>query len=540
VTEPAAGRWWHDRVGYQVYLRSFADADGDGVGDLRGLHDRLEHLAWLGIGIVWVTPFYPSPMRDHGYDVADYRDVEPVFGDLDALDAVVDRAHALGMRVIVDLVPNHSSSDHRWFAAASSSPHDPKRGYYLWRDPAPDGGPPNNWASHFGGPAWTFDEASGQYWCHLFLPEQPDLNWRNPAIADEFDGILRFWLERGADGFRIDVAHAMIKHPDLPDLPPSPELAALEREEGPVQVPEHRHLDHVHDVDQPEVLDIYRRWRDIAEEHDAVLLGEVYLLEADRLRRYVEAQDGLHLSFWFSLLHTPWEPAAVRATLQEGATIRPGTIAWIQGSHDRPRAATRYGGGEVGAARSLAMATLLLGLPGVPFVYQGEELGLEDGEVPVARAQDPIALRAGNPDDGRDGCRTPMLWEPGPGWGFTSAEDAWLPFGSRTPADTVAVQRADPDALLHRFRALILWRNASATRLDGPVEWLPPDGAVVGYRRGEFLVVANCGAAPAQVAIPERTFATVVATNRDREGVLEHGWLALDPAEAVVLEREAG
>ncbi|HEY8338341.1 MAG TPA: alpha-amylase family glycosyl hydrolase, partial [Egibacteraceae bacterium] len=243
-----ASRWWRGAVGYEVYLRSFADSDGDGVGDLRGVLEHLDHLAWLGVDIVWVTPFFPSPMHDHGYDVADYCGVDPRFGTLADLDALVAAVHARGMRLLIDLVPNHTSSEHPWFRAARSSRDNPYRDYYVWRDPAPDGGPPNNWTSHFGGPAWTFDEATGQYWLHLFLPEQPDLNWANPAVADEFDAILRFWLERGVDGFRIDVAHALAKHPDLPDNPPADPADA---DADHALTDDFRRLQHIHDVNQP-------------------------------------------------------------------------------------------------------------------------------------------------------------------------------------------------------------------------------------------------------------------------------------------------
>ncbi|HVL97964.1 MAG TPA: alpha-amylase family glycosyl hydrolase [Egibacteraceae bacterium] len=527
--------WWRSSVGYEVYLRSFADADGDGVGDLRGLLGRLDHLAWLGVDVVWVTPFYPSPMRDHGYDVADYRDVEPVFGTLADVDALVARCHDLGMRLVIDLVPNHTSSDHEWFRQARSSRDNPYRDYYVWRDPAPDGGPPNNWISNFGGPAWTLDEATGQYWLHLFLPDQPDLNWDNPAVAEEFDGILRFWLERGVDGFRIDVAHALVKHPELLDNPPAAEGL------GHALVEDAATLERVHDVDQPGVLDVYRRWRKVVEPYGGLLLGEVYLLDIDRLARYVRHQDGLHLSFWFKPLYLDWDPAAIRDVLEHAAAAAPGHLAWVQSSHDRARAVTRFGGGAVGRARALVFATLLTGLPGVPFVYQGEELGLEDGEIGPEHAQDPVALRGGPNAKSRDGCRTPMPWEPGPGYGFTTARRPWLPFGDRTDADTVAVQRADPDAMLHRYRTLVHLRRSRTDLHDRPVEWLFERGPVVAYRRGDTLVAANCGDRPHRTALPEGTWEAVFATDRRGEGRTVDTELALGPHEAMVLvPREPG
>lgn len=499
--EPRAGRarpWWVGAVGYQLYPRSFADSDGDGVGDLPGAVERLDHLAWLGADVVWVNPFYPSPMRDAGYDVSDHCDVDPRFGRLADVDALLARAHALGLRVVVDVVPNHTSSEHPWFRAARSSRESPYRDYYVWRDPAPDGGPPNNWRSVFGGPAWTYDDASGQYWLHLFLPEMPDLNWANPAVAAEFDRILEFWLDRGVDGFRVDVAHALLKHPDLPDLPPAEPGDAA----GPATA--HDALDHVYDVDQPGTPDLYRRWRDIVDPRGGVLLGEVYLLEAARVGRYVAGQQGLHLAFWLGLLHCPFEPDALRRTLRDAeAEIAP-CVAWPVGTHDRPRGATRFGGGPAGRERALALATLVLGLPGLPFVYQGEELGLADVDVPPEAMRDPVAWRE-DPDRSRDPARTPMPWEPGDGLGFTGpGVTPWLPFGPRGEADTVAGQRDDAASPLRRFRALIAARRS----LDGlsgeaATEWLDhPGQAVLAYRRADALVLANAGDAPAAWPLP--------------------------------------
>ena len=492
-----AAPWWQGAVGYEVYLRSFADSDGDGVGDLRGLHDRLDHLAWLGVDIVWVTPFYPSPMHDHGYDVADYRGVDAVFGDLAELDRCIAKAHRLGLRFVIDLVPNHSSSDHPWFTAARRDRQDPYRDYYIWRDPAADGGPPNNWVSVFGGPAWTFDEVTGQYWLHLFLPEQPDLNWANSAVRDEFDDILRFWLERGVDGFRVDVAHALVKHPDLPDQPPAVSTGDLETG---TSASDWHTLEHVYDRDQPGVLDVYRRWRPIADAYDAVLLAEAYLLEPDKLDRYVAGGDGMHLAFWFKPLHVRWSPEDITAALRDGASLPPGSAVWVQGSHDRHRAATRYGGGALGQRRQLVMATLQAGLPGPMFVYQGEELGLEDGVLQPGDAQDPIALHEGDVQRGRDACRTPMPWQPGAAMGFTTAARPWLPLGGRSDADTVAVQRDDPASMLHRYRRLVALRHDVLRMADVPVEWLPTPPGTVAYRRGAVVVVANLGDEPVVIA----------------------------------------
>ncbi len=529
--------WWEGTVGYEVYLRSFADSDGDGVGDLRGVLERLDYLAWLGVDLVWITPFYPSPQRDHGYDVANYAGVDERYGSLADLDAVVARAHELELRLIIDLVPNHSSSDHVWFQQARSARNNPYRDYYVWRDPGPDGGPPNNWVSVFGGPAWTLDEHTGQYWLHLFLPEQPDLNWANPKVPEEFDEILRFWLSRGVDGFRIDVAHALAKHPDLPDNPPGSPPSWLDHTGNKAAA--WSTFEHQYDTDQPQVLDVYRRWRTVVEPYGGLLLGEVYLFEAGRIARYL-AGDGLDLAFWFPPLHLGWDAERLRLALREGAEITEGAIAWVTSSHDRPRAASRFGGGRNGALRALAVSTLQYGLPGVPFLYQGEELGLTDGIVARAQAADPIALRQGLP--GRDGARTPMPWAhpSGPGMGFTTAERAWLPFGGRTAADTVEVQRADHRSILQRYRALIRTRRAlfgaDATSTNRPVEWLTTDGPIIGYRRGEVVIAANCDDEPATLPLAGRWQLRFSSLGLDEQALVTNV-LELAPFEARIVSR---
>jgi alpha-glucosidase len=451
--------WWADAVGYEVYLRSYADSDGDGIGDLPGLNERLDHLAELGVDVVWITPFFPSPMRDHGYDVADYCDVDPSFGTLEDFDAVLARAHGLGMRVIIDIVPNHSSSDHPWFVESRSSRDNPRRDYYIWRDPAPDGGPPNNWRSVFGGRAWTLDEATGQYWLHLFLPEQPDLNWDNPAVAEEFDRVLGFWLDRGVDGFRV------------------------------------------YDTDQERNVSVYRRWRSIAERYEALLLGEVYLLRPERLRRYVTG-DGLHAAFWFGPLHVGWDADALRTVLQEGVSLPAGSVAWVQGSHDRRRVASRYGGGTVGRARQLAMAVLQVGLPGPAFVYQGEELGLSDGELRPDELVEPLGVHERDVAFSRDVARTPMPWTPdAPALGFTTGTP-WLAMGGRTPADTVAVQRGDATSMLCGYRELLTAYRGVRDGLPDEVQWLELGSDIVAYQRGPLLVIANVGSDRAHVSLP--------------------------------------
>lgn len=489
--------WWSEAVGYEVYLRSFADSDGDGIGDLPGLTSRLDHLADLGVDIVWVTPFYPSPMADFGYDVTDHTGVDPRFGTLEDFDRLVDAVHERGMRLLIDLVPNHTSDQHEWFRSSRTGRDSPHRDFYLWRDPAPDGGPPNNWRSHFGGPAWTFDDATGQWWCHLFLPEQPDLDWSNPDVREAFLQIIEHWLERGVDGFRIDVAHSLVKHPDLADNPVVSEV-------GPEATPREafESLRHDHDLDQPGTLDIYRDWHQLARKYDAVLLGEVYLESAEAVSAYV-AEGVLDLSFFFPVLHTRWDADVLRAVVAATLTHGRGRFAWVHSSHDDPRAPTRFGGGEQGRRRALSFLAFTAFLPGPLFLYQGDELGLVDGEVDPAAAADPVAVRNEHGGtEGRDPVRTPMPWSPDePNLGFSSGTP-WLPVPpNHTAADTVAAQRDDPDSTLHAVRRLLQERRSRLPN-PSPVQLLddavPP--RVLAYRRGDQLVVLNTGESSASVA----------------------------------------
>jgi alpha-glucosidase len=535
------GRWWHDATGYQIYVPSFADGNGDGMGDLIGILDRLDHLAWLGIDLVWLTPFYLSPLADHGYDVADHRRVDPRFGDLEVFDALVERAHRLGIRVLIDLVANHTSAEHPWFRESRSFRSSPKRDWYIWRDGVA-GEPPNNWVSVFGGPAWTFDPSTGRWWLHLHLPEQPDLNWHNPEVAEAYDRILRFWLERGVDGFRVDVAHELVKHPDLPDNPERVLGPGELREPGTVE--DWDRFEHRFDLDQPGVLDVHRRWRRIVDEYGALLLGEVYLLHADKLSRYLLPGDGLHAAFWVQILAFGWDPAAIAASLRDAvASTPPGTLAWVQGNHDdQSRAVTRFGGGEVGRRRSLALATLLAGLPGLTFTYQGEELGLEDGHVSLDEMQDPLAVRNAAPELGRDRVRTPMPWTPGPGAGFTTSQHPWLPMGAPGDRETVEVQREDERSILRRYRELLRARRSLSAHAVEPIRWMGVE-PVIAYRRGPVIVATNAGTGPATLETPG-PYATVFSSASDHDerrspgrGSTSGDALALMPDETVIVRK---
>ncbi len=532
-------QWWSHSVGYQVYVRSFADSNADGIGDLGGVIDHLEHLAWLGVDLLWLTPFYPSPMADFGYDVADYTDVHPVFGSLADVDRLLDRAHRLGIRVIADLVPNHTSSSHSWFEQSRHDRSHPLRDYYLWRDPSAEGGPPNNWRSHFGGPAWTFDQRSEQYYCHLFLPEQPDLNWRNERVRLEFDEILKFWFERGLDGFRIDVAQALFKDAALRD---NPQLRPLDGVVGARE--QFECFEHRYDLMQPETLEVFRRWRAIARDHGAILIGETYVDTPEQLAELVPG-DGLDVGFWFGTMRMAWEPNEIRRAVSRVADLLGERAGWVTSSHDDPRPATRFGGGELGRRRSLGFTTLLFGLPGVAFLYQGQELGLEDGVLRSEEVTDPVEVR--NPGtQGRDGCRTPMPWGAGPNVGFSGAVSTWLPASHRVE-ESVAVQRDDPSSHLHLVRRLVALRRDLRLDPAHAVVWLDDvDPGVVAFRRGSCLLALNTADSPRSIhGLPagRRLLFTTAGSHEPEDqpvGGLTQPFdadvLMLGPLEAVVVE----
>jgi alpha-glucosidase len=484
--------WWRTAIGYEVYVSSFADSNGDGLGDLAGVEAHLDHLHELGIDLIWLTPFFPSPLKDQGYDISDYLSVDPRFGTLDDLDRLVASAHARGMRVVFDLVVNHSSSEHPWFVESRSAENNDKRDWYIWRegrDGAAGQEPPNNWVSYFGGSAWTFDDTTKQWYLHLFLPEQPDLNWANPAVGDAISTVIDFWMQRGIDGFRVDTGQLFAKHPDFPD---NPARLDVPTEYGAGRVADHERQEHLYEVDQPHALDAHRTLGRSTHAHGGVLIGEVYLPDPKKVVRYVEGQDGMNLSFFFGLVEFGWNPDRIVREIEAALVLAP-HVAWVLSSHDSPRAAGRYAfdTSDRGRERALVLHTLLFCLPGMPFLYQGEELGLTNGIVPPDRVRDPIAL-AGEIENARDIARTPMPWRPGsPMLGFTSASDAWLPLGGRTDADTAAVQRADPQSWLTRYRELIAFRRAHPELATGTATIVDrsPDHVVI--VNGRVTVRAN-------------------------------------------------
>ncbi len=484
--------WWRTAVFYQVYVRSFADETGDGVGDLAGIRSRLPYLAELGVDALWITPFYPSPMADHGYDVADPRDVEPVFGDLAGFDALLADAHARGIRVTIDLVPNHSSHDHEWFQEAlASPPGSAARARYLFRDGrGPDGSePPNNWPSVFGGPAWT-RVPDGQWYLHLFAPEQPDLDFTNPEVVEDLETTMRFWLDRGVDGFRIDVAHGMAKPEGLPDMVPMEDTGLL-ADHGPGD----------HRFDQDGVHLVHRRVRAVLDGYPGTMaVGEVWVADDDRLAEYLRA-DELHLAFNFKLLTSAWDPAALRTAIEHSLATVAGTPApacWVLSNHDRPRHVTRYGDGELGTRRARAAALLQLALPGAAYVYNGDELGMPDVDLPDEVLQDPIWERSGHAERGRDACRVPMPWSGDqPPYGFSASTDTWLPMPEGWGPLTVEAQAADPGSVLSLYRAALALRRSSPAVDGDALDWLPAPEGVLAFRRpGGLVCLVNLSGGP--------------------------------------------
>ncbi len=497
-------RWWRDAVIYQVYARSFADSDGDGVGDLPGITARLPYLKSLGVDALWITPFYTSPQHDHGYDVADFCDIDPLFGTLDDADALVGRAHELGLRVIVDLVPNHSSSEHPWFQAAlAAAPGSPERARYIFRTGQGGGEtPPNNWASVFGGPAWTRIAGTDQWYLHLFDSTQPDFDWRNPEVGDMFEGVLRFWLDRGVDGFRVDVAHGLFKEESLRDQVVDGQSPASDATEM-VQ----RALTDEPMWDQPEVHDVYRRWARILDEYgeDRMAVAEAWTQTPESLARFIRP-DELDQAFNFAWLLAGWsatEFADVITDTLAAAAPTGAAATWVLSNHDVTRHVTRYGGGSVGVARGRAATLAMLALPGASYIYEGEELGLEEVDVPPPARQDPSWHRGGSLF--RDGCRVPVPWggsEPpyafGPGTG-----QPWLPQPLDWSDLTVEAQQGRPGSTLEFYRAALATRRAALDGAGDEVEMLAgssPGEQVLAFRRGDVTVTLNAGTAP--VALP--------------------------------------
>ena len=472
-----AGEWWRSAVVYEIYVRSFADSNGDGVGDLAGVTSKLPYLVDLGVDAIWLTPFYRSPMNDGGYDVSDHRAVDPMLGTMSDFDELLRTAHDLGLRVYIDIVPNHTSDQHPWFRAATADPDAGERDRYIFRTTT------NDWESVFGGSAWEPDPAPGatDYYLHLFDKTQPDLNWREPAVHAEFQSLLRFWFDRGVDGFRIDVAHGLYKDPAFRN-------------------------GHENAWDQDEVLNVWREWRSVADSYtDRAFVGEVYLYDMDRVAQYVGARR-LHQSFNFVVAKTPFKPDEIRTLLHKALELfdRLDTSpTWVLSNHDLERHPTRFGGGDLGRRRGLAFTALLLGLPGAPYLYQGEELGLEESDVPPDRREDPMWARRDRP--GRDGSRTPIPWSgEAPGFGFTTGE-AWMPFDEQAMTRNIDRQTSDPESMLSMYKRLIAVRRDVRPRVTGRASWpASPEDLVVVHQPlddGRTLVVV-CNTSDSPVVLP--------------------------------------
>ena len=517
ISDKANHEWWQTGVIYQIYPRSFADADGDGIGDLPGILSKLDYIQQLGVEAIWLSPIYPSPMADFGYDVADYVDIHPLFGSLADFDRLVAEAHRRGMKVVLDFVPNHTSDQHRWFAESRRSREDPKRNWYIWRDPAPDGGPPNNWLSNFGGSAWQFDATTGQYYYHAFLKEQPDLNWRNPELRAAMHDVLRFWLDRGVDGFRVDVIWHIVKDEQFRNNPRNPAFV-------PGQNPHHE-FDPVHSADQPEVHHIISEMRRVLDAYPSrMMVGEIYLPIERLMTYYGDGGGGVHMPFNFQLITLSWSAANVASAVAayEKALPSYGWPNWVLGNHDNPRIATR-----IGRAQARVAAMLLLTLRGTPTLYYGEELGMTDVPIPPGQVQDPFEKNVPGKGLGRDPERTPMQWDASPNAGFTTGRP-WLPLAADADVVNVAAQAEDPTSMLTLYRRMITLRRENAALSFGSWRSVEIDrdsaASVFAYVRSDggssFMVLMNFGPLPQSLSLQgtEAFGKVVLNTHLDREG----------------------
>ncbi len=530
--DPAGGGtaptpWWMTGVLYQVYPRSFADSDGDGQGDIGGITEHLDHLQWLGVDGIWLSPVTVSPNADWGYDVADFCAVQPDLGTIEDLDLLIAEARERGIRVLMDLVPNHTSDQHPWFVESRSSPASERREWYVWADPGPDGAVPNNWVSSFGGPAWTLDQASGQYYLHNHLVEQPDLNWWNEEVREAFDEILDFWTARGVAGFRIDVCNVIIKDDQLRDNP-----VATADDEFEAQLFGQRS---VYNANRPEVHEVLRRWRRQADasEPPSVLIGETPVKVPELTAYYGDGHDELHLAFNFPFLTAPFEAEAMRAVVEETeALLPPGAWpAWTGSNHDMSRFSSRWAQDD--PARARVALVILLGLRGTPVLYQGDEIGLGDVTVPHEAMRDPLGVLYWPAYAGRDAMRTPMQWCDGPGGGFTDpGTEPWLPLGD-TAACNVADQRKDPGSMLTLARDLIALRRAAGDLQRGAYRsWPTPPGTWAWHRGTNHLVAVNLSERPAELEVPGGRI--LIATDRGRDDEDLTTRLRLGPFEGVV------
>lgn len=524
--------WWKRGIVYQIYPRSFQDSNNDGIGDLEGIRRRLDYLVWLGVDAVWLSPIFLSPMADFGYDVADYRTVDPIYGSLEDFDRLLGEMHGRGLKLILDFVPNHTSIAHSWFRESKSSRANPKRDWYIWRDPAPDGGPPNNWLSNFGGAAWTYDHASGQYYHHAFLPEQPDLNWRNPAVRHAMYDVLRFWLDRGVDGFRVDVIWHLIKDKLFRDNPSNPAYDSRQAEIN-------RFLQ-LYSADQPEVHDVVAEMRAVIDLYpDRVLIGEIYLPIERLVAYYGRDLAGAHLPFNFQLIHTAWNAREIGALIHEYELALPegGWPNWVLGNHDQPRVAAR-----VGKAQARLAAMLLLTLRGTPTLYYGDEIGLDKVEIDPEHVQDPWEKNEPGLGLGRDPERTPMQWDSSQYAGFSGAAP-WLPLSSMHDHCNVAVLQDQPQSILSLYRELIEMRRKHPVLSIGDYAQLVTNARdVLAYERElgseRLIVLLNFADESRDVSLPQTEAArrVLLSTSLERSGDPVTRIITLQAHEGVIVE----
>ena len=520
--------WWQSAVVYQIYPRSFQDANGDGIGDLAGVRQRLPYLAELGVDAIWLSPIYPSPMADFGYDISDYTNVDPIFGSLPEFDSLLDEAHRRGIRLILDLVPNHTSNRHPWFIESRASRHSVKRDWYIWREPASDAAPPNNWLSEFGGSAWEFDPHTGQYYCHTFLSAQPDLNWWNPEVRAAMYDVMRFWLARGVDGFRVDVIWHLIKDREFRDNPAN---AAFRTGQPP-----HQSLVPLYTTDRPEVHDVIRQMRMVVDEFsNRVLIGEIYLPIERLVAYYGRDLQGLHLPFNFALLSASWDARLIARLIDEYEFALPagGWPNWVLGNHDRPRIASRIGEKE---ARCAAM--LLLTLRGTPTIYYGDEIGMAQASLRDSEIQDPFEKRV--PGLGRDGCRTPMQWSDAKFAGFSTATP-WLPVEPGYRNRNVAVQENEPRSILQLYRRLIALRRRHVALESGSYRQIKAANEALLFIREhgaeKLLIALNMGQESISAGFPSGVLRGEILLSSfcDRDAESIAGNVKLRSAEGIII-----
>lgn len=524
--------WWQTGIIYQVYPRSFQDSNGDGIGDLKGIQHRLDYLQWLGIDAIWLSPVFPSPMADFGYDVSNYTDIHPIFGNLADLEELLDAVHERGMKLLLDLVPNHTSNQHSWFLESRSSRNNPKRNWYIWQDARPDGSLPNNWLSVFGGSAWEWDEQTQQYYYHAFLKEQPDLNWRNPDVQEAMFNVMRFWLNKGIDGFRVDVLWFIFKDEQLRNNPPNPDYSP--------QMPTYDQLLPIYSTDRPEVQEVTRKMRSVLEEYEGhrVLIAEVYLPIKELMIYYGVDNKGAHLPFNFLLLSLPWDATQIATTINqyEGALPVQSWPNWVLSNHDRPRIASR-----VGSQQARVAAMLLLTLRGTPTIYYGDEIGMRDVAIPSAEMQDPQGLNMPDKNLGRDPARTPMQWDEGKNAGFTEGRP-WLRLDKTFARMNVQAQQHDPHSMLTLYRRLIQLRRREPALASGNYEPVYADSQLLAFiRRSErhpsFLIVLNLTHRPGYFRPDNFSYnGTVeIATSPEVEGTTVSNSFSIDGDEGLLI-----